>query len=343
MSRKKSEFLSAGCKMIEVWQALINAVLDKGGTDDDVRRIFTDPKLANDLADRIMAKPVVTKPLTEWQTLFAACRQTHVSPDFSETNYPLEPVEFDEADWEACEHKFSEGVNGAEAFEKLQNLGYRLCGPRRAMEFIVEHLDLQLDHPLVVPARYRLQRCGGHWCVPVFCGRGGDERDLGLGGLDVGFVSYYGWLVLRRKRIMAKPASEWQTLLGACQQHKVHPEFNERNFPLEPVAPDEMEWEVYELELKESIRGEATFEKLQKLGYRLCGPRRAMEFIAAAPDHQLHHSLIVTARWQCPLHDWHAPIFYYGVVNERNLGIIGLASLDFPATSCRLLVLRKRG
>jgi hypothetical protein len=58
MSRKKSEFLSAAGKMIEVWQALINAVLDKGGTDKDVRRVFTDKKLADDLANRILTKRI---------------------------------------------------------------------------------------------------------------------------------------------------------------------------------------------------------------------------------------------------------------------------------------------
>jgi len=53
-NNKKSEFLSALGVMFEVWKAVVDAVLAKGGTDDDLRRIKDEPGLAEKLADLIV-------------------------------------------------------------------------------------------------------------------------------------------------------------------------------------------------------------------------------------------------------------------------------------------------
>ena len=45
MARKKSEFVSAGYKMVKVFEALANGVLDAGGGDDDLRKLETDSEL----------------------------------------------------------------------------------------------------------------------------------------------------------------------------------------------------------------------------------------------------------------------------------------------------------
>lgn len=135
-----------------------------------------------------------------WQTLLAACQQDEVDPDFNEANFPLEPVAPDEAEWEVYEHHFLRTVRGRMAFRGIERLGYRYCGPRRAMEFVAAHPDLQLDHPLVVTARW--QDLDGNWYAPVFY-RDDDERDLRLGFLAYDFgprYARYGWLVLRKRQ-----------------------------------------------------------------------------------------------------------------------------------------------
>ena len=53
MAQQKSGFLSALGVMWEVWKALVNAVLDLGGSDDDLRRIQTDGDLRRKLAELI--------------------------------------------------------------------------------------------------------------------------------------------------------------------------------------------------------------------------------------------------------------------------------------------------
>jgi hypothetical protein len=143
-----------------------------------------------------LAPPVKAIAKT-WRELFDACRQDYCNKYFNEKNFPLEPVAADEGEWEVYEHHFLEVVTGEVAFRRLEEMGYRLCGPRRAMEYIAEHLELQLDHLIVVTALWPLG-CGD-WAVPVFSGPSG-RRDMSLSGLDDKFNPLHGWLVLRRKQ-----------------------------------------------------------------------------------------------------------------------------------------------
>lgn len=55
MARKSSEFVSAGYKVMRVFEKLANAVLDAGGSDEDVRMIETEPGLAQKLAEVIVS------------------------------------------------------------------------------------------------------------------------------------------------------------------------------------------------------------------------------------------------------------------------------------------------
>jgi hypothetical protein len=135
-------------------------------------------------------------PVINFRRLLDMCKQDWVSSDFNEANFPLEPVAPDEAEWEVVEHHFDRMVIGEEAFAELEKLGYRLLGgSRRAMKFIAAHLDIQLDHPLVITARWQFPN--GCWCAPI-AGRVGGERGLSLLGLVRGFLPHYGWLVLRK-------------------------------------------------------------------------------------------------------------------------------------------------
>lgn len=142
--------------------------------------------------------------------LLAACKQNWVHDDFTEEHFPLEPVAPDEADWEVYEHHFDREISGLRVFAELENRGYRLCGPRRAMEFVAENQDIQLDHPLIIPTCWK-SHDGNIWHVPLF-----GKRYPISGGCDLilcnlghhyrpGFVLFHdfdpdhGWLVLRRK------------------------------------------------------------------------------------------------------------------------------------------------
>ncbi|MFA5413122.1 MAG: hypothetical protein WC348_01080 [Patescibacteria group bacterium] len=146
-------------------------------------------------------------------------------------------------------------------------------------------------------------------------------------------------LALKGALAASLPVINFRRLLDMCKQDWVNPDFNEANCPLEPVAPDEHYWEVYEHHFDRMMTGEEAFAELEKLGYRLLGGlRRAMEFIAAHPDIQLDHPLIITARWQIQDGVWYAPVARrHG--GERDLGLNCL-DRDF-SPNFGWLVLRK--
>lgn len=54
MGKKKSEFLASLGVLWEIWKALVNEVLDQGGSDDDLRRIQTDANLRRQIAGIIV-------------------------------------------------------------------------------------------------------------------------------------------------------------------------------------------------------------------------------------------------------------------------------------------------
>ena len=135
-------------------------------------------------------------PTINFRRLLDFCHQDWVNPDFNEGNYPLEPVTSDEADWEVYEHHFDRTMTVKEAFAELEKLGYRLLGgSRRGMEFIAAHTDLQLDHPLIITARWQ-----GYALMA--------DRDVHGRRLDLIAIAFYsvlsfgpscGWLVLKRR------------------------------------------------------------------------------------------------------------------------------------------------
>ncbi|MBI5221897.1 MAG: hypothetical protein HY980_00130 [Candidatus Magasanikbacteria bacterium] len=205
MARKKSEFLGALGVVLECWKAIVNAVLKLGGSDEDLRRIITEKGLATKLAEDIMAsvKPAGKAAVSKWQDFLTACKQAWIDSDFTESRWPLEPVATDEAEWEVSEHFFTDDAIGEAKLHLLTKMVQRgeicLCGIRRAMEYVATHSDIQVDHPLIVPAP--AQSSGGGLCLPAFgCDWGGaGRRELGLCLVSCVFGRRCGWLVLRKR------------------------------------------------------------------------------------------------------------------------------------------------
>lgn len=155
------------------------------------------------LGTTTQAAAVVCKTFAE---LLAACQQGFVNPGFTEERWHLEPVEPDEDEWEVAEYFFTDDADGIEKLRRLAELEKRgeirmFRGVRRAMEFVASHLNLQLNHPLVVPVS--AQDSDGVLCLPVFDFDWVDdvrERGLHLFLVRLGFSSFCGWLVLRKRK-----------------------------------------------------------------------------------------------------------------------------------------------
>jgi hypothetical protein len=207
MVSQKSEFLKAFGFVLECWKAIVDAVLSLGGGDDDLRRIVTESGLAVKIARVIMdsVKPATETVVSKWQELLTACRQCWIDPYFTEAGWPLEPVAVDEADWEVGEHFFSEKITGTEGLRSLAKMENRgeicICGVRRSMEDTADHLDIQIDHPRIIPVS--AQFSNGSLYLPVFSRYWSVSvhgRRLDLCVVSNDFSPDCGWLVLRKKK-----------------------------------------------------------------------------------------------------------------------------------------------
>lgn len=142
----------------------------------------------------------VIEVVSRWQDMFNACRQYWVNPDFTEARWPLEPVAVDEAEWEEYEHFFDDDATGEVKIRRLEEMvkrgEIRICGVRRAMKNTADHLDIQLDHPRIIPVS--ALDSGDILCLPTFCWLG-RERELLLCRVSFVFSRLCGWLVLRKR------------------------------------------------------------------------------------------------------------------------------------------------
>ncbi|MDO8499806.1 MAG: hypothetical protein Q7S66_04050 [bacterium] len=197
MARKKSEFLKAFGAAMEIWTAIVNAVLALGGNDDDLRRVLAEPGLAKRIAEAIMAtKTIAVAVVSDWQKLFGHLRVW--DSNFKEAHYPLEP----EADvaGEVEEYAFAETVTGHDAVRRLTEEGFTFPGIRRCGQYIKANPRAQFDHPLVAPGAQWRRPGDDEVYMPVF--------NQGDGGVAVVYLDWLGgqfrplcrWLVSRKKK-----------------------------------------------------------------------------------------------------------------------------------------------
>jgi hypothetical protein len=102
MSRKKSEFVSAFGISFRVFMALVNEILNQGGTDEDVRRIETDAELCKEVAALVVGKRVKPEPYMPdmysvvvdysmtLEQMIAAGDYSWVDKDIDTAHFPIE-------------------------------------------------------------------------------------------------------------------------------------------------------------------------------------------------------------------------------------------------------------
>ncbi|MFH1946936.1 MAG: hypothetical protein ABIJ23_02140 [Candidatus Magasanikbacteria bacterium] len=178
-------------------------------------------------------------------------------------------------------------------------------------------------------------------------GLGGSDEDIALIGTNAELRRELATTIMRyANKATTIVQKSWQQLLTACQQYWFNPDFTEARWPLEPVAPDESEWEVKEHFFSDNATGE---EKLRRLAemvkkgeIRFCGVRRAMEYVANHLDAQLARPLVVPVSAQDSDGGLCLPIFshYWNGHRQRKLNLCSVSNRFYP--DCAWLVLRKR-
>ena len=146
--------------------------------------------------------------ISDFQFLLDVCLpNAFCTSEFDEFRWPLEPIATDEADWEVVEHYLNKTGTLRDGLRHLEELAAKdeirlLTGSRRAMEYMTQHRDAQLDHGVILPLYSRYQTSSGDWDLPIFGCNWGGERLHGLlmHPADETFKSSWSWLVLKRKQ-----------------------------------------------------------------------------------------------------------------------------------------------
>lgn len=146
--------------------------------------------------------------------LLADCNQDGgVSRFFTEENFPLEEYGKDEEnETEVRVFRSYKPLSNLESFAGLHTTGFRACGPRRSMEYIAKHQELQLSAPIIVTTSW-VDPESGKMQVPVFCAES-EKRCLQVVNFDLAHREYRHWLVLFRKRSHDAPYAEYRMKFG---------------------------------------------------------------------------------------------------------------------------------
>lgn len=144
MARRKGQFLSGLGTMFEIWKALVEAVIAKGGTDDDMRRIISDRGLAGKIANLVVAKSA--KSVTYDQSVGlakiierAVGRENlgNISPDITQERFLLKGTGVRKV---LCRvEAYLDGEMGEQAAKRLLAAGHVLASTGDLAGFLHDH------------------------------------------------------------------------------------------------------------------------------------------------------------------------------------------------------------
>lgn len=176
MARPKSEFIKAFGKAFEVFQAIINMVLDLGGSDEEVGRLITDKDRVRQIAELIIGKAATPIIQVAWSLvlpwIIAACKfASYVNGDITAANFPYQPGDLTISDVVIV--KIERTMSTPDVLKLLDDKGLR---PARLMEL----LWWWLTHP-AEQSNCLVVALGSVWhgFVPYVIG-GGGSRELNL-------------------------------------------------------------------------------------------------------------------------------------------------------------------
>lgn len=201
MKRKTSDFLSALGVQFEIWKALVEAVLSRGGTDEHLRRIITDKTLRGKLAELIVGDASSTSTFPVWKTIKlgtglktdkdfrqaiekAGCRVSDWAADilgkpaFSAAN---EATEVDLVKVTVVELGFPNGATRHDIYRKAKELGLELCPSEVGPQLRLQYLDQPMHEWVLIG-------------MEPMTGSGGSLKMFGVGRYDSGrwLFSYNG-------------------------------------------------------------------------------------------------------------------------------------------------------
>ena len=203
--KKKSEFLSAFGIMFEIVKALIQTLLDRGGTDDDLRRVQSDAALREEIVNLILAKrqsktaPGSFKVFVDYAKpvggLIADGNYGNVYGRENAEHFPTDGN--GQAESELFYLHLGRSATDQEVLDEAERQGYRMASLLEHLAFGIAYPNEQNKHP-VATINPQAGRGGRHWDAILRRGGSGRFLDMGWYGPQLRWNDRYRFLVARK-------------------------------------------------------------------------------------------------------------------------------------------------
>ena len=202
MARKKSELLSSLGTVFEIVKAIIDEVLDLGGSDEDVRRILKDKSLRKKIANLIVqTKPAIQdtfKVVVDYgqslAEMISAGKYGWVNSDIIQKHFPVEGS--DQKEVELVLFHFGRVMTSEQVIAEMDEAGYRPAPIEDLLSLGASYPELQKDFPVAALGSV-WQSPVGHRYVPYlpWCGV---RRDLNLYWFGPDWPESYRFAAVRK-------------------------------------------------------------------------------------------------------------------------------------------------
>lgn len=155
MSRNKSEFLGAAGKMFEIQKAIVDAVLEKGGSDVHLERILKEKKLRSGLADLIIGTTATQPPsfsitvdyAMSLEEMVKAGRYDWFDNDVNAEHFPISGQS--KASDDLILIHFNRPISSEDVLKELDRQGFRVAILPELLAFGATYPDEQRKYPIV--------------------------------------------------------------------------------------------------------------------------------------------------------------------------------------------------
>lgn len=222
MARKKSEFLSALGVVFEIGKAIIDAVFELGGNDDDLRRIVSDKELPRKIAEVIMdTVQKVGQPMVWpiWKTIQLGTG-LKTADDFRRAlkdgghrlgdrandilgkpafTAATEKTEVDLVNVSVAELGFKDDAHQQDIYQRAQELGLEICPAEVGPQLRLQYKDQSMNEWLFIGMEPIIDSDGDLYVFSVERGDDGRWLDGNYGRPDFFWRGLNRWVFLRPK------------------------------------------------------------------------------------------------------------------------------------------------
>jgi hypothetical protein len=204
MSKKKSEFLGALGKYMEISKAVLNEVLGLGGSDDDLRRIITDKALRQEIAKLIVKGKKVEEGIFSVTVnynqalaqMIKAGNYNWANDDITSEHFPI--VGVGEKEYKLVYVHLDRSATTKEVLEEMNRRGLEPAKIEHLLFFGAKYPEEQRKFPIVELGSDWVHPLGRRLVAYLYVVVGERGLSLDWGDPDVQWGDYYRFLAVSK-------------------------------------------------------------------------------------------------------------------------------------------------